>query len=51
MALGANARPWKEVVGWKAWADATKSAPYNAADRIFLSHCSGEGKGLAVSLE
>jgi hypothetical protein len=36
MALGATVRPWKEVVGWKPWADATKSAPYNAVERITM---------------
>jgi hypothetical protein len=35
MALGATARPWNEAVGWKPWADATKSAPYSA-DRITI---------------
>jgi hypothetical protein len=36
MALGATVRPWKDVVGWKPWADATKSAPYNAVERITM---------------
>ena len=36
MALGATVRPWKEVVGWKPWAVATKSAPYNAVERITM---------------